>query len=348
MAALRRGSLKRHAGPPAGVLKVGIVGAGLMGRNHARVVAESGARVVAVADPDPVGAAHVAERYGARRHAAHDALVRDPDVEAVVVATPTALHFAVARDALEAGKHVLVEKPMAATVDEARELVRLARKHGRTLAVGHVERHNPVVRWMKDKLASGAFGDVIAIQSRRLSPHPERVRDVGVVLDLGIHDLDVLCHLAGRSPAGVYALAGKHRGGPGLEDHASILADFAGGPKGFVELSWLTPNKVRTLSLTCSSGVVEGDYMDQSVTVSRSSFGRIDPDDLFRVPIEYSVERMTLRKEEPLKNEHLDFQAAIREARAPLVDGEAGATALALAQAALLSARTGARVPVTP
>lgn len=324
-------------------LRVGLAGAGVMGRNHARVIHETGAKLAAVADPDTATAKLIADRFGATHHADPRALVEDPTLDAIVVATPTVFHYDVARAALEAEKHVLVEKPLTPTPEQARDLIRLAEKRGRVLAVGHVERHNPVVRWAKEALARGALGDLVSIRSHRLSPYPERIRDVGVVLDIGIHDLDVVRYLAGGRPQGVFCLAGTHRKGAGVEDHASILVDFDGGVDAFCEVSWLTPTKVRNLVLTCANGVAELNYMTQEVALSRGRFGDIDPNNLFQVPVEYTVERMNLRKEEPLKNEHLDFQRAIREGGKPLVDGRDGLAAVALCRAALDSARTGAR-----
>lgn len=341
---VRGKALTAGAGLPAAMtLRVGLLGAGVMGRNHARVLAEMGC-LAGVADADRAAAAHVAERWRVPRREGLDALLKD--VDALVVATPTVTHVDAARAALEAGKHVLVEKPIARTQAEARDLVRIAEKAGRVLAVGHVERHNPVVRWVKDALASGRVGEPISIHSRRLSPYPERIRDVGVVLDIAIHDLDIALHLAPGAPRGVYALAGAHRRDAGVEDHASILVDFADGVDAFSETSWLTPTKVRSLTVTCAGGVIGADYMTQEVTVSRARFGDIDPDNLFQVPVEHTVERMALRKEEPLKNEHLDFQRAIREGKRPLADGRDGLAALALAEAALESARKGTRVPL--
>lgn len=327
-------------------LRLGLVGAGIMGRNHARVIHEMGNKLVAVADPDKAATAHIAERFGAAAHADPHALIRNPDIDAVVVATPTVYHFDVARAALEAGKHVLVEKPITPTAGEARELIALARKQGRILAVGHIERHNPVVRWAKDNLAKGTVGEPISIHSRRLSPFPERIRDVGVVLDIAIHDLDIVRYLAGAPPRGVYATAGTHRKGIAVEDHASILTDFANGMDAFTEVSWLTPTKVRQLIVTCANGVVELNYMTQEISISRARFGEIDPDNMFQVPVEHTVERLSLKKEEPLKNEHLDFQRAIQGGTRPLADGHDGLAALVLAQAALESARRQQRVAI--
>ena len=326
--------------------RLGLVGAGVMGRNHARVIHELGGKLVAVADPDGKTGRMIADRFGASWSADPEPLLRDPSIEGVVVATPTVLHFEVARAALEAGKHVLVEKPITPTPAQAGELIRLAAKAGRVLAVGHVERHNPVVRWARDALAKGDVGELISLRSHRLSPFPERIRDVGVVLDIGIHDLDVVRYLAPGRPRGVFCRAGTHRKGIQVEDHASILVDFEGGVDAFSEVSWLTPTKVRSLVLTCANGVVELNYMTQEATVSRGRFGDIDPDNMYQVPVEFTVERMGLKKEEPLKNEHLDFWRAMREGGKPLVDGRDGLAALRLCEAALESARSGARVPL--
>jgi UDP-N-acetylglucosamine 3-dehydrogenase len=325
-------------------LRIGLVGAGVMGRNHARVIQELGGKLVAVADPDAKTSKLIAERYGAAAHADPAPLLKDPSIDALVVATPTVFHHEVAKAALEAGKHVLVEKPITPTPAQAEDLIRTAAKAGRVLAVGHVERHNPVVRWAKDALAKGALGDLVSLRSHRLSPFPERIRDVGVVLDIGIHDLDVVRYLAPGRPRSVYCLAGTHRKGVTVEDHASILVDFDSGVDAFSEVSWLTPTKVRSLVLTCANGVVELNYMTQEVAISRGRFGDIDPDNMFQVPVEYTVERMSLKKEEPLKNEHLDFWRAIKEGGKPLVGGRDGLAAVRMCEAALESAKTGARV----
>lgn len=328
--------------------RVGLIGAGVMGRNHARVIHEVGAELAGVADPERDAAGRLARRFRVPNHSDYSRLLRDPTVDAVVVAVPTRSHYAIVRAALEAGKHVLVEKPIAQDLRQARDLIRVARRKGLVLAVGHVERHNPVVRWARQALRRRDVGAAISFTSRRLSPFPDRVRDVGAILDLGIHDLDIIRFLAGRGPRGVYALAGSHRPRLKVEDHASILLDFQNGVQAHAEVSWLIPTKVRTLFITCAGGVVELDYRAQEVVVSRGRYGRIDPDNLFQVPVEYATQRVSLEKEEPLQNEHRDFYRAIRLGRRPLADGRDGLAALALALASLQSARTGRRVAAPP
>lgn len=319
--------------------RIAVVGAGVMGRNHARVASDlPGVELAAVADADPAAAKAVA---GQHRVAARslDEILRDPAVDGVVVATPTSTHHEVAARALEAGKHVLVEKPIAPDVATARDLVARARKAGRTLAVGHVERHNPAVRYAHDALRAGEFGQLVTVTARRVSNLPGRIRDVGVILDLGIHDLDVIRYLVGEDPVRVAADAGTFTPGVQFEDHAAILLAFPGGVTGVVEVNWLTPMKVRRLALTASEQYVEVDYIAQALRISSSRMGDLNEGNLFQVPLELSERAINLRRQEPLKLEVADFAQAAREGRAPLVTGEDGATVLRIAEAAVEAAR---------
>ena len=177
------------------MLRVGVIGVGSMGQNHARVFSEM-ADLVGVVDKDRETGKIVAERFNTESFENYEDLLRK-GVDAVSIATPTALHYQVSKDAIESGVHVLVEKPMCSTIEEAEKLVGLAESAGLTLAVGHIERHNPVVDFAKKGIRDGRYGDVITISARRVSSLPTRIRDVGVILDLGIHDIDVMRYLLG-------------------------------------------------------------------------------------------------------------------------------------------------------
>ncbi len=324
------------------MLQIGVIGTGSMGKNHARVCSElDNVELVGVADKDEATATRVADRCETEAYVDFREML--PDVDAVVVATPTVTHHDVAMEALTAGKHVLVEKPMCDTVDKAQQLVDTAEKEHLVLAVGHIERHNPVVKCVKDAMDEGAYGDLITLSTKRVSNFPGRIRDVGVILDFGIHDIDVMRYLAG-DVASVYARAGRFNREIDHEDHASIVLTFEGGVNGVVEVNWLTPMKIRRLSLTCSDHFVEADYIDQSVTVSSSSYEDVDEMDLYRVPIQYNINRVALETREPLKNEIADFVEAVVNETAPLASGRDGVRALQIAEAALASYRRDAAV----
>jgi len=315
---------------------VGVVGVGSMGQNHARVYSEI-AELVGVVDAD----ATVGKRVAIRTKTAYFPTVKallDEGVEAASVAVPTNLHANIARELIDAGVHVLVEKPLAGTVDEARKIVRRAESKGVVLAAGHIERHNPVVAFAKSALEAGEFGDLVTAAARRVSNLPTRVRDVGVILDLGIHDVDVLRYVVGSPVVSVYASGGR-RVHQTFEDHATMLLNFANGVTGFVEVSWLTPMKVRKFALTCLKNFVEVDYTDQSVLISSSTLEKYDPSDLYQLSFHFDTRQVAVQKEEPLKRELEDFLTAIREKRLPLVPGGDAIETLRVCEAAVSSQR---------
>jgi UDP-N-acetylglucosamine 3-dehydrogenase len=195
------------------------------------------------------------------------------------------------------------------------------------------------VRFAKDALEKKDFGELIAISSRRVSNFPGRIRDVGCILDIGIHDIDVMRYLVGKVSS-VYASGGKFKS-PSFEDHANILLNFDNGVTGMIEVNWLTPMKVRKLFLTCSERFVELDYINQEAIISYSKWMGIDEANLYHVPIEYRMDRVSLEKKEPLMNEIEDFVDSIERDREPLVTGKDGFEALRIAKAAERSHEKG-------
>src|SRR2546428_5537554 len=325
-------------GPDARDVKVGVIGVGSMGQNHARVLSELG-DLGGVADPDTKAGGAVAGRLRVPHFADYKALLREK-IDAVTIAVPTNLHFKVATDAIAAGKHVLVEKPITDGVRDAQRLVKAARDAGVVLAVGHIERHNPVVESAKRHLEAGTWGDLITAGARRVSNFPDRIRDVGVIMDLAIHDIDVLRYLVGKRVSSVFAVGGRQKH-EAFEDHATILLSFANGVNGYVEANWLTPMKVRRLSLTCLRNFVELDYTAQSITISSSTLGPLDPANLYQLPLDFDIRHVNLRKEEPLRRELKDFLRAVKDGGEPLVAGEDAVETLRVVEAAVESQRSG-------
>jgi len=321
------------------MLKIGVIGTGSMGKNHARVCSElEKVELIGIADVDKVTAKKVAERFGTKSFFDYKEII--PQIDAAIIATPTFTHHKIAMDLIDNGKHVLVEKPICDSIEKAEELVKKARKEDIVLAVGHIERHNPAVKFVKDALDKKRFGELITIASKRVSKFYGRIKDVGVILDVGIHDIDIMRFLAGEVKS-VYARAGRFNDNISHEDHANIILGFENEVNGVVEVNWLTPMKIRKLFLTCSENFVEADYIDQSVTISSSSFRQIDEMDLFHIPIQYDVNQVALEKREPLKNEIEDFVNAIENNKKPLATGEDGSIALKIAEAAIESYKKG-------
>jgi UDP-N-acetylglucosamine 3-dehydrogenase len=243
------------------------------------------------------------------------------------------------------GKHVLIEKPLADTVKNAAELVKTAEKGNLVLAVGHIERHNPIVHFVKEGIQKNQFGELIALASKRVSNFPGRIKDVGVIFDFGVHDIDVMRYLAGDIRS-VYARAGQFTKNIDHEDHANIVVNFESGLCGTIEVNWLTPMKIRKLFLTCSESFVEADYISQSAVISSSSFKQVNEMNLYQVPIQYNVNHVALEKKEPLHNEIADFVEAITNQRKPLASGDDGVKALKIAAAATESYKKGREVKI--
>jgi len=326
------------------MLKLGVIGTGSMGKNHVRVCSElENVELIGVADVNREVAKKVAKKFDTTAFFDYKELLSK--AEAVIIATPTVTHHKIATDAINSGKHVLVEKPICNKIEEAEDLIKKAEKENLVLAVGHIERHNPAVKFIKDAMDKKNFGELITLTSKRVSSFPGRIRDVGVIFDFGVHDIDVMRWLAGEVKS-VYAKAGRFNKRIKYEDYANIVLNFENGICGIIEVNWLTPMKIRKLFLTCSENFVEVDYINQSITISSSYFRKFNEADLYHVPIQYNMNHITLEKKEPLKNEIEDFVSAIENNKKPLADGEDGLMALKIAEAAARSYKEKGEVKI--
>ena len=313
-----------------GQLNVAVIGCGVWGGNHARVYNTlPDVKLAAISDIDARRVQHASEMYGTSGFTDTLQVLQDPNIEAVSICTPTCTHEYIASKALDEGKHVLVEKPMTDTVAGAKDLIEQASDQGLNLMVGFVERFNPAVRETKRLIDDGEIGDVIMAYARRVSRRPKRVGDIGVVKDLGIHDIDVINYLMGAKPETVYAHCGsiKHK----FEDYANISLGFKGDRSANIETNWLTPKRVRSLTVTGSEGIIGVEYTSQEL--------RIEKDDHIREPLN--------GYREPLYQELQEFASSILEDREPEVTGLDGLNALMVCEAALESAATGEVVKLT-
>ena len=181
------------------------------------------------------------------------------------VAVPTVHHLEVAAEVIERGIHVLIEKPIAETEIDGQRLIHLAKEHQVVLAVGHIERHNPAVRALKEQLETGRLGPLFEMHAQRVGPFPARIRDVGVVLDLATHDIDVICHLADAEIVRAYAETQQNIHST-REDTLSGLMRFSNGITGVLQVNWVTPTKSRRLTVLGAGGMFEVDYITQDLT----------------------------------------------------------------------------------
>jgi predicted dehydrogenase len=308
------------------VLRAAVVGVGALGQHHARVYSQlPGVRLAGVYDADPARAAEIAARHGTAVFPDLAALRGAVDFASVVV--PTDRHRAVAGELLEAGLHLLVEKPIAATAAEAEELVRLAEAAGRVLQVGHIERYNPVM----EKL-DGLPGQPRYIEADRLAPFPPprpgaapRGTEVSVVLDLMIHDIEIALHLA-RSPVREVRAAGLPVMSPS-EDIAKAWIEFESGCVACLSASRISPARERRLRVFFADAYASLDYQEQAALVRRRTATGIEE------------ERMPVEKDDQLTRELADFAACVRGQGTPRVSGRAAAEAMRVAERILAALR---------
>ncbi|MCI0520347.1 MAG: Gfo/Idh/MocA family oxidoreductase, partial [Chloroflexi bacterium] len=253
-------------------MKVAVIGVGSMGRNHARVYSElAGVELAAVCDANPAAAGQAGEKFGAAAYSDYRAMLAEVQPQAVSVATPTALHEEVALAALEAGAHVLVEKPIAATLEAGQRMIDYARQVERLLMVGHIVRFNPALQQLKQKLQAGELGRIFQIICRRVGPFPARIRDVGVVVDLAPHDVDLMRFLTDMNPERVFAET-EQRIHTDHEDLVLGLLRFPDGITGALEINWLTPTKVREVLVLGERGMFRVDDLTQDLYFYENSY----------------------------------------------------------------------------
>jgi predicted dehydrogenase len=310
-------------------LRIGVVGVGVMGSNHARVFAGlPGVELVGVADPDRKQAEFVAHTLGCVAVADVQELL-DLGIDAVTIAAPTHLHHPIALTCIARGIHVLVEKPIASTVEQGEGIISAARQAGVTLMVGHVERFNPAVEAIKDAIHNE---DILSIAITRVGPFPPRMSNVGVVIDLAVHDIDLIrwftdSDIVEVQPQLSNAVAER-------EDIALLQFRTASGVLAHINTNWLTPFKARSVTVATRGKYVMGDLLTRQVT---ECFG-------FQPDGSYSMRHLSVGHAEPLRAELLAFLQAVRTGGAPAVTGEEAVASLEIATRCLES-RSEAAAP---
>ncbi len=305
-------------------LGMAVIGTGFWGRNQTRILSDlDNVNLACVYDLNPVTAKSVAEQFNVGFSSNLDDVLSRKDINAVTVCTPTTTHKEIAKKALKAGKHVLVEKPMTNTISEAQEILSLADREGLRLMPGHIERFNPAVNYLRSLVDDRRLGSVILLLARRVGRWPERIGDVGVVRDSAIHDVDIARFIFNDEVGSVYARVGslKHT----REDYAEIMLQFMGGGTAFIDANWLAPRKTRTLVVTGSDATVQLDYITQELSIEDSE----------------KITKPNILKQEPLRNELSHFATGILNDDPFAVTGADGLRAVEICELVLQSARTG-------
>jgi predicted dehydrogenase len=319
-------------------LKAAVIGVGTMGRNHARVYAQlEHATLVAAADTDPKALEAIARTYKVQTYTDYEQMLDEAKPDLVSVAVPTRFHREVATAVLKRGVHVFLEKPIASTVEEGQKIVDCSRAMGIKLAVGHIERFNPAVIALKEQLDAGQLGRIFQIHARRVGPFPPRIEDVGVVIDLATHELNLLEYLTGSQVQSVYAeiereIHARH------EDLLTGILKFTDGAIGILDINWLTPTKIRELSLIGERGMFSVNYLTQDLYFYENDYlnGNWEGFPIMGVSEGRKI-RHTIMRREPLVAELESFAEAIKNNAEPQISGEEALRAVFLAQRLLES-----------
>ena len=304
------------AGANGRALRIGVIGAGVMGSNHARVFTGlPNVELVGVADPLDVHRKRATDLIGCQTFESVEALLNE-GVDAVTIAAPTHLHHEVALACIARKIHVLVEKPIASTVAEGREIVSAAQRAGVTLMVGHVERFNPAVATVKQAIKGE---EILSIAITRVGPFPPRMSNVGVVIDLAVHDIDLIrwfteSDIVEVQPQLSSAVAER-------EDIALLQFRTASGVLAHINTNWLTPFKARNVTVATRGKYVMGDLLTRQVT---ECFG-------FQPDGSYSMRHLSVGYEEPLRSELMAFVNAVNSGGKPAVTGDEGVASLEIA-----------------
>jgi predicted dehydrogenase len=313
-----------------------------MGRNHLRAYSElDGVDLVAVADQDVDALERASRGRTVRPYPDYERLLREEAPDLVSIAVPTGAHHEVALAALEAGVHVLIEKPIGSSVQQGMEIAAVAHRRGLKATVGHVERFNPAVAELKRRLDDGSLGPIYQVQARRIGPFQQRMRDVGVARDLATHDLDVMRHILDSEVSQLYCLTQTGVRTP-YEDALSAVLRFDSGVSALLDVNWLSPLKVRDLTILAEGGMLTLDYINQELFFYQDAgqpSGWVDPTAL-RVSAE-AVHKLPVRKREPLMAELEAFVQAVSKDEEPTVTCEDAIVALHLAEQLVESGVTG-------
>ena len=311
-------------------LRVGVVGVGVMGSNHARVFADMpGVRLTSIADPDRKQREIVAQTLGCAGFNDVDAMLAG-GVDAVTIAAPTHLHRDIALACIARRVHVLVEKPIASSVEEGREIIAAARRADVTLMVGHVERFNPAVEAIKNAIRGE---EILSIAITRVGPFPPRMTNVGVVIDLAVHDIDLIrwftdSEIVDVQPQLSSAVAER-------EDIALLQFRTASGVLAHINTNWLTPFKARNVIVATRGKYITGDLLTRQVT---ECFG-------FQPDGSYSMRHLSVGHGEPLRAELVAFVDAIHGRNAQIVTGEEAVASLEIATRCLEATPTQIAIP---
>ncbi|MBR9678767.1 MAG: Gfo/Idh/MocA family oxidoreductase [Nanoarchaeota archaeon] len=324
-------------------IKVGVIGVGNMGRHHTRVYSElEETELVVIADINREQALKISEEYNCNYYQDYETMINKEKLDAVSIAVPSSFHKTIAIKCMNKGINVLIEKPIALTLSDAEEIINVSKEKKVKLMVGHIERFNPVIDKVKKLIETGMFGKPIIISSTRVGVFPKQITDINVLLDLAVHEIDIIGYLFNNNVKHVFSEA--IIGEDGREEAAQLLLNYDHNRIGIIQTNWLTPVKKRKISINCTKGYLEADYISQEIT-SYTLLPKETPKTYSQF-LDYKSEEQIIRLKhvEPLKLEILDFYDSIINDKEPFVNGDDGINALKIALAAVESIKQKKRI----
>ncbi|MBI4258089.1 MAG: Gfo/Idh/MocA family oxidoreductase [Thaumarchaeota archaeon] len=307
--------------------RIGVIGTGGWGKNHLRALYELGA-LAAICEIDKQKLSFYTKKYQAEGYASTDRMFSQEKLDGVLICTPTSTHYLIASKALEKGIDVFVEKPLTYDSSEGDKLVGLAQSKHVNLVVGYIERFNPAVSELAKILEKGDLGQPLLLEFHRENRWQQQIKDVGIILDTSVHDIDTARWLFREEPREVFARTGKVIGNH--EDFATIILSFSGEKTAFIASNWVTPKKVRQLDAVCTNGTATVDFISQELQLDDASGTRIP----------------RLERQEPLMLELRNFVDTVEGKAKPLVEGRDAVQTTRVAEAALKSAQIGEKVAI--
>ncbi len=303
-------------------MKIVQIGTGGWGKNHTRILSELGV-LVAVCDADSQKSKEYGEKYSVNHYESLDELLNIEEFDAAFVVTPTSTHTAIAKKLLEAKKHVFVEKPMTYKSEDGQNLVKLADKNKVILTCGYIERFNPAVDIVKKMVKDKKYGDLVMLEFHRENRMPLHIKDVGIIYDTSVHDIDTANWLFDDMPQVVFARAGKIK--HEHEDFTSIMLGYKNDKVAIISSNWITPKKQRKFNAVCTDAIISSDFITQEIIVEKDE----------------ESEKIQKEKQEPLLREIQNFLGAIEGKNEHIVTAQEAVNVTKIAEAALLSSQKG-------
>jgi UDP-N-acetylglucosamine 3-dehydrogenase len=303
-------------------MKIVQIGTGGWGKNHTRILSQLGV-LVAVCDSDTQKSKEYGEKYSVNHYDSVDKLLNSEEFDGALVVTPTSTHTAIAKRLLEAKKHVFVEKPMTYKSEDGQVLAKLAEKNKVILTCGYIERFNPAVDVVKKMVKDKKYGDLVMLEFHRENRMPLHIKDVGIIYDTSVHDIDTANWLFDDMPQVVFARAGKIK--HEHEDFTSIMLGYKNDKVAIISSNWITPKKVRKFNAVCTDAIISSDFISQEIIVEKDE----------------DSETIQNEKQEPLLLEIQSFLGAIEGKNEQVVKSQEAVNVTKIAEAALLSSQKG-------